>query len=351
MNQQNIFKTWLFFIFILCICSCSKEKTTKEPAITRVETITPKKGSWNTAIEASGVIGNDTQLSLSFKTGGLAEKVYTNQGDFVSKGALIAVLNTTELDAQIGQSNLKINKLKRDLARAEILLKDTIATLQQVQDLQTELDVAEEEKRSLLFNKSQTVLKAPRSGFIIDQQLSEGEYKNPGSPVVTIGSKDSDSNEEWTFTAGVTDQDRVHLKEGQAVTLTLTVFADKTFKGNIERLSSVPNSKTGTYEVVVSFTAPEEEIVYGLTGKLHIPLTNPTEYYQIPVEAFVTMENNLKGSVYLVDDNKKVKAKQLHILDVAKENVTVSETLSEETKIIITGKSKVRPGQHIEIVK
>ncbi|MFI2743479.1 efflux RND transporter periplasmic adaptor subunit [Zhouia sp. PK063] len=351
MNHYNIFKISLLVSITFCICSCDQHKETKTQKLTRVETITPHRGLWKTTIEASGMVGNDSQLNLSFKTGGLVSSVYTNKGDFVKKGALIATLNTTELDAQIDQDRLKIDKIKRDLKRAEILVKDTIATLEQVQDLQTQLAVAQEEIRSLIFNKSQTVLTAPKSGFILDQQLSEGEYKNPGSPVVTIGSKDSNSATKWIFTAGVPDKDRVHLKVGQPVTVSLDVFTNISFQGIIQRLSSVPNAKTGTYEVVISFEANDVAMVYGLTGTFHARLINTDTYDQIPVTAFVSLKNNLKGTIYTINAANEVEEKEVHILGIDKDKITIREHFNKQINIIVTGKSKVKPGQKVEIVK
>ncbi|MGS2740975.1 efflux RND transporter periplasmic adaptor subunit [Sinomicrobium sp. M5D2P17] len=349
MNQRNKYKAFTAGLCCLLLVSCGNQEKEKENNIPHVNTVHPSRARLYTDVTVSGTIGNESQIVLSFKTGGMVDKVNTKEGDYVEKGAVLATLNTTELDAQMQQSRLKIEKLQRDLERTLALVKDTITTLEQLQDLETNLHVAQQEKASLAFNRSQSVLRAPKSGFIITQQLALGEYKTPGSPAITIGSQGDKTPGHWIFTAGLPDKDRVLLQQGKGVSVRLDVFPGEKFPGTIIQLSSVPNPQTGTYEITVTFNARDKQIVYGLTGELLIPVQDEKDCTVLPVEAFVSMENQ-QGIIYTLDHGNKVVSRTVHITKVLKDKIAIEDRLAEEMQIITKGKLQAVAGKTVQIV-
>lgn len=88
-------------------------------------------------IEASGMIGSKAEMNLSFKIGGIIDRMYVREGQTVRKGQLLAQLKTTEIDAQVLKAQQGVDKSTRDLDRVRKLYADTAATLEQVQDLTT----------------------------------------------------------------------------------------------------------------------------------------------------------------------------------------------------------------------
>jgi len=86
------------------------------------------------------------------------------EGEDVSKGQLLASLDLTEIDAQVSQSKNNLEKTKRDLERGQRLLKDSAATLEQIQNLQTAFNVADENFRIASFNRQFSTIHANASG-------------------------------------------------------------------------------------------------------------------------------------------------------------------------------------------
>ena len=64
------------------------------------------------------------------------------EGDRVKKGQLLDTLKSTEIAAQVQQVNLALEKAQRDYQRASKLYKDSVATLEQLQNAKTGVDIA-----------------------------------------------------------------------------------------------------------------------------------------------------------------------------------------------------------------
>ncbi len=102
-------KLIIIIFFATSIFSCGKKKDTAANSIID-ETIavnTENVLSANTfmPIEVAGLVASIEEARLSFKTGGIIEKIYVKEGQNVTKGQLLATLNLTEINANVQQAN------------------------------------------------------------------------------------------------------------------------------------------------------------------------------------------------------------------------------------------------------
>jgi len=331
---------------IFSSCGSKQEKVIDQTPI--VETITPIQSKIRTVIASSGTISNSEEVVLSFKTGGMVESVNAEEGQYVEKGQILARLNTTELDVQLEQSKLNVEKQKRDEYRLSQLVKDTVATLEQLQNAQTALSSGQQQLRSLEFNRQQAYINAPASGFILKRQVNPGEFKTPGAAVFVIGSNSNSKAGKWTFKISVSDRDRVKLTVGQQTIIMLDVMPDKEFDGTIIKLSSVPDTKTGTYDCYVLFDPQSENVVYGLSGKLSIPHESKQAFTEIPLEALVGADGNT-AIIYTLNSNNIVEKQTISIRSINKQTVSLNENLPADLRIITSGKNKVKVGEKAKL--
>ena len=84
-------------------------------------------------INATGLVSTENEAKYSFKTGGVINRIFVDEGQFFRKGQLLATLNSTEISAGLMQSNLSVEKAQRDYHRAVNLYKDSVYTLEQLQ--------------------------------------------------------------------------------------------------------------------------------------------------------------------------------------------------------------------------
>src|SRR5690606_13381446 len=94
-------------------------------------------------IRTNGVVANEDEFRLSFKVGGIIESIRVNEGERVRRGQTLAVIEQTEIDAQVEQARQAHAKAKRDLERGRRLYEDSVISLEQLQDLETQTAVAQ----------------------------------------------------------------------------------------------------------------------------------------------------------------------------------------------------------------
>jgi multidrug efflux pump subunit AcrA (membrane-fusion protein) len=153
-NKMNKIHLIFFVPFVfICISSCKKFplKQEEKPAIP-VRTEIVREQLLTFPIHTTGRLSAKTESKLSFKTGGIIQKIHVDEGRSVTRGQILASLNLSEIQPKARQADLALQKAERDYERTKNLYKDSVATLEQFQDVRTALELARSNADIAKFN-------------------------------------------------------------------------------------------------------------------------------------------------------------------------------------------------------
>lgn len=329
-----------FFIVVLMAACGKKENQKQEAASATDETLTPvqltkiETVSRSESIVASGLVASSEEAKLSFKIGGVIQKIYVTEGQKVGKGQLLASLNMTEIDAQVSQAKYSVEKAERDFKRVESMYKDTAATLEQMQNATTGFDVAKQNLQIAQFNRSYAQITSPIDGAVIKKMANEGELTGPGTPIFYIT---SNRQADWVVRVGVSDKDWARLKVGDKATIVLDAYPTETFTGSVKKLAPAADPMNKLYEIEVRINTNGKRFAAGLFAKVELKPAQSRAYVMVPIEAIV--EGNGKDAfVYILDDSrKKVKRIPVQIGFVDGDKVLVTNGLENVSEVITAG--------------
>lgn len=312
----------------------AKSKTTFDETAVAVSLQPIKQASLALPIEASGLLGTKNEARLAFKIGGVVKGIYVTEGQSVQQGQLLASLDLTEIEAQVNQAKNNVEKLKRDLERVKRLHKDSAATLETLQNVQTGYDVAVESLRIAEFNREYATIKAPASGRILRKLLNAGELAAPGTPVFMMNATGPD---EWIVKLGLPDVDWVRVQKGNKVTLTFDAIAGETISGSVSLIGEGADPFSGLYPVEVTIARTQHRLASGLFASAIITPSKSATYLQIPIEALV--EGSGKNAyVFIPQADKKHIERRLVKVAFVKDGVAhVTSGLDGVTDVITSG--------------
>lgn len=351
-------KTMTRFIIVLIFLSgiifyaCKKQEAEKQlhterPAnVFYVRTSPIAVTGMQDIIHVTGILQSDTEAKPSFKTGGVIARTYVKEGDAVRQGQLLAKLNLTEIEAQATQAQYALEKAQRDLQRVKNLYADSIATLEQMQNASTGVDMAKKTLQIAQFNLSTSETRSPINGKVVKQFLNEGEVTGPGTPVYYImGVQSSD----WKLVAGLTDKDYGRVRKGDNVKIKLDAYPGWTIDGKVQRLSDAANPASGTFDAEISIPSKDNRIAAGMMANVEITPTTSGEFPIIPIEALVS-SNGKTGIVFIPKDGVAEK-RLIHIQQFHGERIAVQSGLEGATEVITAGSGFLEDGDLISIEK
>ncbi len=340
----------LIVITVLLIASCGKKQETKKveaEEILAVEVQAVSRKSLSEPIIASGVLSSKSEMKLAFKTGGMIRRIYVQEGQSVREGQLLAELDLSEIDAQVRQAKLGLEKSKRDLERAKKLYADEAATLTNVQDATTGFDVAKESVQVAEFNQKLSRIYAPTNGRILRKISEQGELITPFSPAFILGTGES----AYIVNVGLADRDVVKIKIGDVANVQLDAYPNEVFQAKITQIAQTVNPATGTFEAELQIQPNDKKLISGFVAKAEITTGEGESMLAVPIESLVEADKNTAFVYTLSPDGKTVSKTSVNIGSIFGNNVVIISGLSEGTKIVTKGAVFLSDKAKVKVIK
>ncbi len=339
------------FVILWALWGCDANQEKQEKVVTD-ETVIPVKLSLVEAetrsepIRVAGTVASSEEARLSFKIGGIVSRVFVREGQAVRKGQLLAVLDMTEIDAQVNQARFSAEKSERDMKRVQNMLKDTAATLEQLQNATTGNDLAQQNLKIARFNQSYAKIISPIDGTVTRKQFNEGEFAGPGTPGLVITSS---RRNDWVMRLNVSDKDWARLKIGDKANVQLDAYPEETFTGTVTNLAQSADPVSKLYQTEVKINPAGKRFATGLYGKAELISSQNRQYAVIPVEAVIEGNGN-KGFVF-VNENGKAKRLPITIGYLDGEKVLVSQGLENVKEVVTSGSAFLTDSATLQIKK
>ena len=339
-------KVTLALFALLMVVGCSEKKEQRVKAPIRVKTETIGASANNSLQQYVGIVEENEGTAVSFTGMGTVTRVYVQEGQFVSKGQLIAEMDPTQcintyqaakatldqaLDAQQRMQMLHDSQSISDI--------DWVNVQTKVRQAQSSLDIANKALKDCR-------LTAPCSGIVGNKQMESGMTALPSQPVCTI-----------LNIAKVKVKVSVPEKEiasfnpiagrGKGVTITAEALGGKTFHSNYFIRNVQGDVLTHTYDVRFTVLNPGGELLPGMVVNVTTEAdeTDADNTVTVPVRC---VQQGADGHqfVWLVKGDKAHR-QSVEIGQTQGDRIVILSGLAEGDKIIVEGYQKVSEGSQV----
>ena len=293
------------------------------------------------------------------KTSGFLTQINVKEGQTVSAGQTLFVIDNETFQAQVRQAQAAVNTAQQQVNTAQLTYETTkqLPENKVVGDyeLQTSQNTFESAKAQLAQAKASLAaakealsfcyVKSPASGVVGTLPYKKGALVS-GSNVLTSVANISSMDIYFS----VTEKEAMVLSQrGLAslppVKLKLADGSIYAHEGKVARMSGIVDQATGSVQLVATFSNPERLLKSGGTGTIIIPrLANSAII--IPQAAVSEVQN--KKFVYTLGEGNKVKYTEIKV-DPQDDgnNYIVTEGLKAGDKYVTNGITKLNDGMEI----
>jgi membrane fusion protein, multidrug efflux system len=332
----------------LAIVGCARGRAavpgarTDDPVAVRVAPVTLEQVT--RPVTATGTLGSKEEVPLSFKVGGVIAQLRVDEGQAVRAGDTLALLDLSEIDAAVVRAKSAADKAERDLARAQRLYGDSVATLEQAQNAETGRDVARAELETATFNRRYAIIVAPASGVILRRSAEPGELVQAGVPILKLGSHARGV----VVRAGLADRDVVRVRLGDRAVVRFDAFPDRTFEGTVTELAGASDPMTGTYDVEVTVPSAER-LASGLVGQVEIRPAATHPVALIPIESLLEADGSHAAVFAVSADGRRAERRSVTIAFLTGDRVAVTSGLEGVTTVVTDGAAYLDDGTMLRI--
>lgn len=266
--------TFLVSAFVLVVAGCSPAATaTPIPAIS----LDASETSAHRLVRASALVVPAQEARLSFVISGLVEDVTVVEGDQVTAGQALALLDTSELkynliaaeaaltsaeiDAQVQRQRRK--RFNFDTFNFEYVSSPGELILQADSRTEQRRFALEVAKASL----AQGTLLAPLEGTVVEVNTSPGEYIQPSQVVIIL----ADLQNLRIETTDLSELNVAAVEVGQSATVFVEAL-NQDFPGEVTAISPISNTIGGdvVFKVTIKLDEQPDALLWGMTSDVTI---------------------------------------------------------------------------------
>lgn len=312
-------------------------------------------------VDATGTIEPDNSVDLSATASGTLEKVYVKQNEKVTKGQVLATIESKALTSTMKQAQNTLENKESYFNRLNSLYSQGAISYQEMDNARLEYLNAQAAYDKAQADVNDTVITSPMDGVVVGEPMKEGETVSQGlsSQMVIVSVADLSA---MRIELLVDETDIGEVKIGQNVDFTVDAYPNRTFYGMVTDISKKQYSSSSSsssvvyYTVYVEINKDELEGLYpSMTARATIHGRESDNALTVPVTA---IRSDGEGSyVYVKNGDGVSKAyvttgittdKEVEILDGLHEGdeIVVSGTVSAE-KSTPTNKNQRGPGPRL----
>ena len=293
------------------------------------------------------------------KAQGFLIQINVKEGQTVSAGQTLFVIDNATYQAQVRQAQAAVNTAQQQVNTAQ-LTYDNAKQLHANKiigdyELQTSLNTFESAKAQLA--QAQAALasakealsfcyvKSPASGVVGTLPYKKGALVSGSNSLTTVANISS-----MDVYFSVTEKEAMVISQKglssfPAVKLQLADGSIYAHEGKVSRMSGVVDAATGSVQLIATFPNPEKQLKSGQTGNIVIPRQN-TNAIVIPQLCVSEVQN--KKFVYTLGKDNKVKYTEIKV-DPQNDgnNYIVTEGLKAGDKYVTNGITKLNDGMEI----
>ncbi len=296
-------------------------------------------------IEIQGNLQSDKNITLNAEVPGIIKSIAVNEGDRVSKGQTLAIIDSEIIRKNIEEVKTSYNLSKTLFEKQESLWKQKIGSEVQYLQSKSQKESLEQRLEALQAQYDKTIIKAPFDG-IVDQVFSrEGEIANGMLPILRI------VNIATVYvSADVPENYILNVKKGSHTLLEFPSL-NEVIETKVSHIAQYINPANRTFRVRFDILNSKETLKPNLISVVKIK--------DIELDSSIVISNDIiqqdaKGNkfVYVVateGSNKVAHKKNIIIGEMYGNRVHIKEGLLFGDEIVVVGGQSIRDGILVQV--
>lgn len=289
-------------------------------------------------VSATGNLEPTNTVDIGIEVSGTIKEVLVDYSDTVTKGQVLAKLDTTKLASKVSSTQASLEMAKANLEESQFSLKEAKRELARLQKLYKSTDgnyptVMEIDKAKTTYNRSQANVQAMKAmvsqaeaslksdeddlkkaivvstmdGIVLDKKVEVGQSVVSVMQVPVLFTLAEDLTN-MQVVVSVDEADVGQVKEGQKVNFSVDAYPQKTFKGEIKqvRMNSQIVDGVVTYEALVEVNNSDLLLRPGMTVSADIIIKMIKNVTLVPNSAlrFIMPKTDENSSLFELDTKK-----------------------------------------------
>jgi len=307
-------------------------------------------------LTATGYLVADRQSKITPKISGKVVRLNFDVGDRVNSGQVLAVLESTNLQAQLDEANAALQQADREWKRQAALWKDGVTTRSQLDGAEAQLKGARARVDQIRINMQDMVVRAPFDGTIATKNTEVGEVISsvmmgqvggtlPAGAICTLVDLKT-----LEVVADVNESSIGQLHEGQAAEVSVDAFPNRKWKGVLRQIIPTADRAKATVQVKVKIVDPGDRLLPEMSSSVSFLQSERTDAeMHEPAKIWIPASAISGGNVAIVGADKHVTLRHVTTGAVREQRIEITSGVNAGERVVTSGVDKLEGGQLIRV--
>ena len=314
------------------------------------------------------------QVDLAFKSSGYLVSIRqvrgadgrmrnVGEGDWVTKGTVLATVQEDEFQEKLSQANAQLARAQSDYDRAKLsfdrisaLYKAAAATKPDYDNSNAQLETAKASVQSAKASVTEAgialgycQLRAPFNSWILKRNVEVGALVGPATKGFSVA-----DTRDVKAVFGVPDTAMSSIRLGSQETVS-TGAVPGPFHGHVSAISPAADPKSRVYSVEVTIPNPRNRLKSGMIAS--ITIGNSQDGKRVPVVPLsaVVQGGNASGFAVFVADNSgddlaKVRKQEVSLGNAYGNRIAVLSGVRAGERVVSSGATMIRSGEEVRVI-
>ena len=336
MKKAIYFLSLLSLIAVGCSKKEVKEEAKKTTDVFKVKIEQAQSKEIDRIYEFSTTVDAAVKNYIASAGGTRIEKIFVEVGDVVKKGQQLVKMESTQLATSLAQ----LDNLKIELERVKALYQSGGVSKQQLDQLQTQYDVAKKSADNL---KDNIYLTSPINGIVTSRNFDNGDVA-AGQPILQVMQINP-----VKLKINIPESFYNNVKKGMQVTAKTEIFGEEEFVGTVSLIYPTIDPLTRTFTCEVKVNNANSKLKPGMFGRVELNLGKAATI--MVSDKAVVKQSGSNDKYIFVENNGVVEYRKVQLGRRIEDKIEVISGIADGENVVITGQSKLMDGTKVEVIK
>jgi RND family efflux transporter MFP subunit len=338
-------------------------KETEEIAVPTVEVVHPSSEPPQSELQLPSTLQAYIEAPIYARTTGYLRRWYRDIGSKVSKGELLADIETPEVDQELLQSRAARDQAAAQLKLAQSSAKrwENLQKMDAVSQQETDersssyiqgeanLNAADANVRRLEQLESFKHIYAPFSGVITTRNTDVGALVNAGNGGPTQQLFVIAQIDPIRIYVNVPEVDSPSIHKGVKVDIEVPALVGQHFTGNVVRTADAIDPATRTLNTEIDVANPKGQLLPGSYAQVHLALKEQVQRLTVPSNALLFRSEGPRAAV--IGAGSKVQLRPVVIGRDFGNTVEIISGLEPSDAVVVSPSDSLENGQLVRVAQ
>ncbi len=280
------------------------------------------------------------ETPLGFTSAGQIVRITVNEGDRVRRGQLLAVLDTTPVQAELVAAEAEARRAASEAARLSVLFRQGWVTKARLEAAQAGAQSSAAAVKARRFALDTARIVAPSDGVVLARSAEPTQVVAAGMPVITLG----EARAGFVFRAPLNDRLAAAVALGSPASVIFQALSGEAVQGRVQEVGGKANRATGTFDIEIALPS-DVRIRSGMIGtaRLMSAQGGATRKPQVPPAAIIAPRAG-EALVYVLDAQNVVRLRKVRIGEATDSGVDVISGVGPGDRVALSGFDRLKDG-------